>query len=77
MVTMRIICYLMLLLYLVIMERTKKYSEEDLEEEKVGWGVQVKPKAHNIPSSSLPQIPGATCTKIDNQVTYGVQNLMF
>jgi hypothetical protein len=63
----------MMLLYLGIMERTRKYLEEDLEEEKIIWGVQLKPAAHGITSSSLPRSPGAACTKTNAQVAYGVQ----
>jgi hypothetical protein len=50
---MRMVCYLIILLYLGIIERIGKYLEEDLEEEKIRRGVKVKPEAHNIPSSSL------------------------
>jgi hypothetical protein len=32
---MQIVCYLMMLLYLGIKERTREYLEEDLEEEKI------------------------------------------
>jgi hypothetical protein len=72
-VIMRMICYLMILLYLEIIERIMKYLEEDLEEENIRRGVQVKREAHNIPSSSLPRSSGAAWTRTDAQVTYGVQ----
>ena len=72
-VNMRILCYLMTLLYLGIMDRTMKCLKEYLEEVKIRWGVQVKPESHNIPSSSLPQSLGAACTKINTQVIYVVQ----
>jgi hypothetical protein len=61
------------LLCLGIMERINKYLEEDLDEEKIRRGVQVKSEAHNIPSSSLPWSPGAAWTKTDAQVAYGVK----
>jgi len=72
-VNMRILCYLMTLLYLGIMDRTMKCLKEYLEEVKIRWSVQVKPESHNIPSSSLPQSLGAACTKINTQVIYVVQ----
>jgi predicted acyltransferase (DUF342 family) len=70
---MRIVCYLMMLLYLGIMERIRKYLDEDMEEKKIKQGVQVKPEAHNTTSSNLPRSPGAACTETDGQVAYGVQ----
>jgi len=43
---MRMVSYLMVLFYLGIMERIRKY----LEEKKIRHGIQVKPEGHNIPS---------------------------
>jgi predicted acyltransferase (DUF342 family) len=60
---MRIVCYLMMLLYLGIKESTRKYLEEDLDEKKIKQDVQVKTEAHSIPSLSLPRSLGAACTK--------------
>ena len=36
-------------------------------------GVQVELEAQSKPSSSLSRSPGATCTKIDAQVAYGLE----
>jgi hypothetical protein len=63
----------MMLLYLEIKERTRKYLEKDLKEEKIKRGVQVKPKAHNTLSLNLPQSSEAVCTKTHTQIAYGVQ----
>jgi hypothetical protein len=60
------------MMLLEIMESTRMYLEEDLEEKNIRQGVQVKPEAQNIPSSSLPWSPGAAWTKTNAQVTYGV-----
>src|SRR5437773_10329923 len=70
---LRIDCYLMMLLYLGIIERTRGYLKEGLEEEKNRLVGQFKMEAQHMTSSRQIRTPGLVRTKTDAQFASGVR----
>src|SRR6266498_1306270 len=70
---LRIDCYLMMLLYLGIIERTKGHLKEGLDEEKTRLVGQFKMEAQHMMSSRQIRTPGSVRTKTDAQFASGVR----
>src|SRR5438876_7859072 len=70
---LRIDCYLMMLLYLGIIERTREHLKEGLEEEKTRLVGQFKMEAQHMTSSRQIRTPGPVHTKTNAQFASGVR----
>src|SRR5438128_9053017 len=70
---LRIDCYLMMLLYLGIIERTRGHLKEVLEEEKTRLVGQFKMEAQHMTSLRQIRTPGPVRTKTDAQFASGVR----
>src|SRR6266498_5630076 len=70
---LRIDCYLMMLLYLGIIERIRGHLKEGLEEEKTRLIGQFKMEAQHMTSSRQIRTPGPVRTKMDAQFASGVR----
>src|SRR5207247_7107654 len=70
---LRIDCYLMMLLYLGIIKRTRGHLKEGLEEEKIRLVGQFKMEAQHMMSSRQIRTPGPVRTKTDAQLASGVR----
>src|SRR6266508_5973961 len=70
---LRIDCYLMMLLYLGIIERTRGHLKEGLEEEKTHLVGQFKMEAQHMMSSRQIRTPGPVRTKTNAQIASGVR----
>ena len=70
---LRINCYLMMLLYLGIIKRTRGHLKEGLEEEKTRLVGQFKMEAQHITSSRQIRTPGPVRTKTNAQIASGVR----
>ena len=70
---LRIDYYLMMLLYLGIIERTRGHLKEGLEEEKTRLVGQFKMEAQHMTSSRQIRTPGPVHTKTDAQFASGVR----
>src|SRR5207253_10163261 len=71
---LRIDCYLMMLLYLGIIERTRGHLKEGLEEEKTRLVGQFKMEAQHMTSSRQIRTQGPVRTKMNVQIASGVRS---
>src|SRR5207244_12145276 len=70
---LRIDCYLIMLLYLGIIERTRGHLKEGLEEEKTRLVGQFKMETQHMTSSRQIRTPGPVHTKTNAQIASGVR----